>query len=294
MLSPATVLLALTSLASLASLTIASPAPSLLNPDPRVSPECASINSGEHLCCTWTINGDQPIVITLADAVGYHLNPNSFNGIVCEWRKTPHLGWINKHRFLWPLGGRSCSANWFHSMTARSRTLGRHMPWTGTLLPGQRPCKLIDEFPSDPTKRHMKTKHSGCTTLGPTRFALLPALHPTTTTTLLIGFLRKGSPIPYGLNSEGNLGCKGITRRSSRCWACSLSVVYGPASWFKATLSVLVILCTLLYDMMTSNGMLCLERRVFERRVRSDKPNRPTQTPKTPKNPPHSDHHVSI
>jgi hypothetical protein len=59
---------------------LASPPPAFLwtkNP----SPECANINQGALYCCGSTFNGDMPLVVELADAVNYKLNPNSINCI---------------------------------------------------------------------------------------------------------------------------------------------------------------------------------------------------------------------
>jgi hypothetical protein len=61
----------------------------LFNPVNRESPECATVNSGQHLCCAMTIDGDQPAVIALALLAGYNLNRNSINGIACEWGPGP-------------------------------------------------------------------------------------------------------------------------------------------------------------------------------------------------------------
>ncbi len=61
--------------------------PILSTPPPRElwtktpSPECANVNGGALLCCESTFNGDIPIVVQLAPAVGYKLNPNSINCI---------------------------------------------------------------------------------------------------------------------------------------------------------------------------------------------------------------------
>jgi hypothetical protein len=77
----ANILLALAPLAALADPDLLT---GFLNPVERVSPECKPINSGQHLCCAMTITGDQPIVVSLAQLVGYDLNPNDVNGLACK------------------------------------------------------------------------------------------------------------------------------------------------------------------------------------------------------------------
>ncbi len=56
----------------------------LLTQDP--SPQCADVNGGTLLCCSSTFNGDMPLVVELAQLAGnFRLNPNSINGIYCEF-----------------------------------------------------------------------------------------------------------------------------------------------------------------------------------------------------------------
>ncbi|TAQ83154.1 hypothetical protein B7494_g8524 [Chlorociboria aeruginascens] len=50
------------------------------------SPQCAATNNGTLMCCDGLINGDLPIVKSLADLVGYHLDPNSINGLSCSYK----------------------------------------------------------------------------------------------------------------------------------------------------------------------------------------------------------------
>ncbi|KAI0903295.1 hypothetical protein F4824DRAFT_185129 [Ustulina deusta] len=57
----------------------------LTTPDP--SPECAKEvggNGGQLQCCRVTVAGDLPIVVFLADVIGYNLNPNDINGVICD------------------------------------------------------------------------------------------------------------------------------------------------------------------------------------------------------------------
>ncbi|KAI1349020.1 hypothetical protein F5Y01DRAFT_195509 [Xylaria sp. FL0043] len=57
----------------------------LSTPDP--SPECATErggNGGQLQCCRATVAGDLPVVVDLADVIGYKLNPNDINGVICD------------------------------------------------------------------------------------------------------------------------------------------------------------------------------------------------------------------
>jgi hypothetical protein len=58
-------------------------APSMLETT-APSPKCADLNGGAYLCCNSAIDGDQPVVVSLADAVGFPLDHNSVNGIGCK------------------------------------------------------------------------------------------------------------------------------------------------------------------------------------------------------------------
>jgi hypothetical protein len=66
------------------------PLPSMMTKNP--SPECASLNQGTRLCCQSTFDGDVPIVLELAPLLGYKLDPNSVNGIYCEYHSTRFNG----------------------------------------------------------------------------------------------------------------------------------------------------------------------------------------------------------
>ncbi|KAI0425469.1 hypothetical protein F5Y09DRAFT_100052 [Xylaria sp. FL1042] len=51
------------------------------------SPECATKlggNGGHLQCCRAAVAGDLPIVVFLADVIGYNLNPNDINGVICD------------------------------------------------------------------------------------------------------------------------------------------------------------------------------------------------------------------
>lgn len=50
----------------------------------KPSPQCAAVNGGELTCCQASLSGDLPLVVFLAGAYGYALNPNNVNGIYCE------------------------------------------------------------------------------------------------------------------------------------------------------------------------------------------------------------------
>ncbi len=67
----------------------------LTTPDP--SPECAKEvggNGGQLQCCRVTVAGDLPIVVFLADVIGYNLNPNDINGVICKPPSPPFFNFF--------------------------------------------------------------------------------------------------------------------------------------------------------------------------------------------------------
>jgi len=62
----------------------ASPPPPILQTQVK-SPECASINQGELMCCRGTVAGDLQPVVFLAALYNFSLNPNDVNGLDCKW-----------------------------------------------------------------------------------------------------------------------------------------------------------------------------------------------------------------
>ncbi|KAI0000260.1 hypothetical protein F4779DRAFT_635684 [Xylariaceae sp. FL0662B] len=58
------------------------PPPFLQTPDPSL--ECAGINGGSLQCCDGSLAGDVEPVVLLAGLLGYPLNPDDVNGVLCH------------------------------------------------------------------------------------------------------------------------------------------------------------------------------------------------------------------
>lgn len=83
------------------------------------SEECVNVNQGALVCCPSILDGDQPLVVAVAQMFDFQLNGNSINGVGCEYlyflcRVTYLsllvLGWkrSGERKILWESGVDRC------------------------------------------------------------------------------------------------------------------------------------------------------------------------------------------